>query len=81
MSDRLKNLIQKYVDRVGKNGRARLAVESGVSLTTISHFMTDNAPLPTADTIYRLALACGCNREDAQELVMDGVTLRAKEPA
>lgn len=67
MIEQLRNMVQDWVIKAGENGVERLAVGSGVSPSTIRDVIK-TGHLPRARTIYRLALACGRDEEEARAL-------------
>jgi hypothetical protein len=78
MSKRLKEMVKDYLLRAGDNGKAKLSVASGLSVSTIT--LIEDGHIPLAKNIRKLALACGLSDEDAHELASLGSS-EAKEAA
>lgn len=81
MSERLKGLIGDYLLRTGKNARAKLAVASELSVSTVTAIMRDDH-VPQPYNIVKLALACGLNEQEALRLAREVAEPAAvREPA
>lgn len=65
MSERLRQMVRTARIRAGRNGRVKIAQESGLSVSTLVAVERDGH-VPLAQNTYKLAKACGL--EDAAAL-------------
>lgn len=70
MTERLRQLINDYVVKAGKNAMAKLSVESDVSLRTL-YLIRNEGHVTSANNVLKIAVACGLSEEDALELAKD----------
>jgi hypothetical protein len=78
MSERLKGMIDRKVLELGKSGEAKLAIQAEVSPKTVNTARTTGHVSRTVG--YRLALACGATKEEA-EVLADEASSQARETA
>lgn len=64
MSERLKDMVETYLIRAGKNGAFKLASEANVSVRLVYN-VKNEGHVPKPEIAHRLAKACGATEEDA----------------
>lgn len=70
MSERLKQMVEDSIIRLGKKGRQKLALRADLSLSTLVDIVKHgHVPLPA--NVYKLALACGLAEEEALALARE----------
>lgn len=70
MSERLIERIEKHLISGGKNARVKLCADAEISLSTLDNVLGNrtNSQSHSANTLFRLAKACGCDEQEALEL-------------
>jgi transcriptional regulator with XRE-family HTH domain len=83
MSERLRKKIQEYLIRTDGNAKMKLCAAADISQSTLDNALgkRKKSKPPTADTVYRLALACGCSEEEALALASECTSMRVRETA
>lgn len=66
-SERLKNLVQDELTRLGDQSKEKLAIKAGVSVSTIRN-LVNLGQIPTDKMALKLARACGQTEEEALAL-------------
>lgn len=79
MSKRLVELIDKTLLKMGKNGLEKLAIQSGLSPSSVRNAKrTGHLSLGNG---YKLALACGCSDEEALSIAKECSSDQATDTA
>lgn len=73
----LQELVRKTILELGKGGKEKFAVKAGISFSTLGKFRKGTY---SGDTAYKVALACGLNKDEAFTLAREAST-EAKESA
>lgn len=79
MSERLRDLVETYLIRMGRRAEVKLAAEAELSPSTIRNVR--NGHIPSPETTYRIALACGLTPEEALLIAKECSLERARETA
>lgn len=80
MSDRLVDVIEKYLLKAGKNGKAKLAVAAGISTWTVSKILRGRY-VPKPANVFQIAVACGLTPSEAEALASEASEMAARETA
>ena len=70
MNVRLKEMIQEFEMRAGRNGKAQLSIASGLSFYTLKR-IENEGHIPRPQSVVQLALACGLTEEEAFALARE----------
>lgn len=69
MTTGIRTLIQNYIVRLGRVGKAQLCEAVGKSERTLDRWMESG--IPNAHDAFKLALACGCEEQEALRLARE----------
>ena len=69
MSKRIKDIVEQYITKHGRAGKARLCGAVEKSENTLNRWMKDG--IPTAHDAFNLALACGVEEHEALRIARE----------
>ncbi len=61
---KLRDVLKTALIKKGKNAKARIAIDAGVSISTLTD-VEKNGHVPKPATSYAIALACDCSEQEA----------------
>lgn len=80
MTTGIRTLLQDFIVKHGKPGKAQLCKAVKKSEITFDRWMKNG--IPDAHDAFKLALACGCEEQEALRLAREeALPVEAKEPA
>lgn len=80
MNERLKNLIETYMIRAGKNAALKLAGEAGCGVRMI-YAIKNEGRVPKPAVTYRIVKACGVTEDEALRMSQESASTPARDTA
>jgi hypothetical protein len=68
MSKQLKGIVEQFITKHGRVGKAQLCEAINRDEKTLDRWLKNGIPDRHARSVFKLALACGLNEEDALKL-------------